>query len=400
MVRFKKRKFAIFTIVLGGSLIILQHWILQDKLPVTRDNSRHTIATKLFIHDERRRHNRDDLKLILYYTPLFGRLPWPGMTNDYNFTHWNHIPCGVQSCRISYNKSDLARSDAVLFHGRDMPSAAHMRQIAKHKTREQRWVYFIHESPKFTYYDPLLYNGFFNWTMSYRRDSDFFVPYRTYTRLEPDEVSTHEHAHNRNYAHGKDRLVAWVISHCEGLREDYVKKLTKYIKIDVYGWCSQRFNQTGKCPRASTACSNTLKRYKFILAFENSYCIDYITEKYWYAPLDHDIVPIVLGGGTYDAKNTIPGSFINVLDFLSVESLASYLLYLDRNDVAYNEFFSWRRHFKPVFPESWTCQMCAALHNDSMPEKIYHDMVEYWGERSGCEANERKVRQIIEPQLD
>lgn len=67
--------------------------------------------------------------------------------------------------------------------------------------------------------------------------------------------------------------------------------------------------------------------------------MDYITERYWYTPLDHNIVPIVLGGANYDDKNAIPGSFRNILDFSSVKSLANYLLYLDRNDTAYDEYF-------------------------------------------------------------
>ena len=391
----KKRKFTVFITFLVSSIIILQYWFLQNKLSVT-GTSRHAMTAKLAFNNEPRKHvsNKDDLKLVLFYTPLFGKSPWPGLANDYNFTHWNHISCDVQACRVSYNRRDLARSDAVIFHGRDLPSVMHMKQILKQKPPQQRWVYFIHESPKFTYYDPWLYNGYFNWTMSYRKDSDFVVPYRTYTRLQPDEI-VRVQAENRNYANGKDRLLVWIVSHCKGIREDYVRKLMKYIKVDVFGSCSRRFNQTETCPRSSAACDNKLKRYKFIFALENSYCVDYITEKYWYTPLDHDNVAIVLGGADYNDKNAIPGSFINILDFSSVESLANYLLYLDRNDTAYNEYFSWRRHFKPVLSESWTCQMCAALNNDSLPSKVYNNIDEFWGEPSNCGKNERRIQEFL-----
>ena len=395
MPRNQKRNVIVFITFLGSSIVILQYWFLQSKLPVI-DTSRHAIAAKLDFNNERRKYisNSNDLKLVLFYTPLFGKSPWPGLEKDYNFTHWNHIPCDVQSCRVTYNKSDLSRSDAVIFHGRDLPSVMDMKHIVKQKPPQQRWVYFIHESPKFTFYDPSLYNGYFNWTMSYRRDSDFFVPYRTYTRLEPDEIARIQ-AENRNYAQGKDRLLVWIVSHCKGLREDYIRKLMKFIKVDVFGSCSRRFNQTETCPRSSSVCDNKLKRYKFIFALENSYCVDYITEKYWHTPLDHDNVPIVLGGANYDDKITIPGSFINILDFPSVESLANYLLYLDKNDTAYNEYFRWRRHFKPVHPESWTCQMCAALNNDSLPSKVYNNIGEYWGEKSSCGQNERRIQEFI-----
>ncbi|XP_027050975.1 galactoside 3(4)-L-fucosyltransferase-like [Pocillopora damicornis] len=390
-----KARLLFYSISLGSSLLILQYWFLDSKIP-SRKMSDQRIATKLFFSSgPQTLRRRNALKLVLFYTTLFGERPWRGLSNDYNFTNWNRIPCAVQACRISYNRKDLNRSDAVIFHGRDLPSVSHMKRIMKFKTPHQRWVYFTHESPQFTFYEPWLYNGFFNWTMSYRRDSDFFVPYRTYTQLQPDEIENEE-TQDRNYASSKDRLVVWVVSHCQGLREEFVKKLMKYVKVDVFGWCSKRFNQTETCPRQSSACDDTLKRYKFILAFENSYCSDYVTEKYWYMPFDHDIVPVVFGGASYDQKIAIPGSFINVLDFASIKTLADYLLFLDRNENAYNEYFSWRKRYKPVLPESWTCHMCAALNNISIPSKVYKNLEDFWGERSDCATKERRIRKLVE----
>ena len=48
-------------------------------------------------------------------------------------------------------------------------------------------------------------------------------------------------------------------------------------------------------------------------------------------------MPVVYGKGYEDAFP--PKSYINVLDFKSVEDLANYLKYLDNNDTAYNEYF-------------------------------------------------------------
>lgn len=390
-----KTKTVVLIVFIGSALTFLQYRLLRQSTVVRGKTAEvHGMTMDEFMLSGEKNHGRD-LKLILFYTPLFGRLPWPGLTNNYNFTHWNRVPCRVQACKITYNKSHLIHSDAVIFHGRDLPSTAHMKQILSVKPFNQRWVYFMHESPKFTYYDPSLYNGFFNWTMSYRRDSDFFVPYRTYTQLGPDEI-VEKQSDTTNYAKDKSRLAVWIVSHCKGIREDLVRKLMKYIKVDVFGMCSKRFNQTNNCPKATRGRREILRRYKFFLAFENSYCVDYITEKYWYTPLDHGIIPVVLGSPSYDQQVAIPGSFINAMDFSSIESLANYMLFLDKNDSAYNKYFLWRKQFKPVLPGSWTCEMCAALYNNSLPVKIYNNLNSYWGEEDACSGNERKVRRFVE----
>ena len=57
-------------------------------------------------------------------------------------------------------------------------------------------------------------------------------------------------------------------------------------------------------------------------------------------PCRYDIVPVVLGGGDY-AHSAPPGSYIDALAFPTVARLAEYLLYLDANDTAYNEYFRW-----------------------------------------------------------
>ena len=40
-----------------------------------------------------------------------------------------------------------------------------------------RYVHYIMESAQYLYMNIAEMNGFFNWTMTYRRDSDFYRPY-------------------------------------------------------------------------------------------------------------------------------------------------------------------------------------------------------------------------------
>ena len=63
--------------------------------------------------------------------------------------------------------------------------------------------------------------------------------------------------------------------------------------------------------------------YQFYLAFENSLCKDYATEKLFRA-LASDLVPVVMGGANY--SNIVPPkSVINVQDFESPELLGKEL---------------------------------------------------------------------------
>ena len=52
----------------------------------------------------------------------------------------------------------------------------------------------------------------------------------------------------------------------------------------------------------------------------------------------YDVIPVVYGYGDYAAQAP-PHSYIDVLDFPKIEDLANYLIYLDKNDTAYYEYF-------------------------------------------------------------
>ena len=57
--------------------------------------------------------------------------------------------------------------------------------------------------------------------------------------------------------------------------------------------------------------------YKFYLAFENSLCADYITEKFWKV-LDYNVIPVVMNG--VNMTNFAPSnSYIDLKDFKNLE---------------------------------------------------------------------------------
>ena len=66
--------------------------------------------------------------------------------------------------------------------------------------------------------------------------------------------------------------------------------------------------------------------YKFYLAFENSNCVDYITEKFFVNGLKHNILPIVMGASKEAYERSAPfNSFLHVDDFTGPAHLAQFL---------------------------------------------------------------------------
>ena len=89
--------------------------------------------------------------------------------------------------------------------------------------------------------------------------------------------------------------------------------------------------------------------YRFYLAFENSDCADYVTEKFWANGLKHDVIPIVMGASFEEFSRVAPpGSFIHVDQFNSPEELATFLLELSKNETEYRKYFQWRNQGRVV----------------------------------------------------
>ncbi|KAI0216041.1 hypothetical protein LSAT2_031895, partial [Lamellibrachia satsuma] len=161
----------------------------------------------------------------------------------------------------------------------------------------------------------LKYHSSFNLTLTYSSDADIVktygvcLPNRETIKKDPSSLtdyirtvygtladtapwlSQEKPYVSYNRAAGKSRLVAWMVSRCAAAskRRDYVNLLQRYIPVDIYGKCG---NHTCLPSRKCEHLLNTT--YKFYLAFENSLCPEYITEKVWLR-LKEDVVPIVLG---------------------------------------------------------------------------------------------------------
>lgn len=202
----------------------------------------------------------NDTKIILFYTPFFGRKPWPNIGPPSTELNLPHANCSEKKCQITYNVDDIGKSDLIIFHSRDMPRNQ-LQQIHRYRSPRQRMAFLSLESVQNTYLGHLVIpDGFFNWTITFKRDSDFRFPYGSYARLPPDQKPPTL----IDYAASKSKFVFWAVSHCGTIREKYVKKLLNYINVDIYGHCSHIYGQNNQCSRSSN-CEDVFKPYKFYL---------------------------------------------------------------------------------------------------------------------------------------
>ncbi|CAG0894893.1 unnamed protein product [Cyprideis torosa] len=281
--------------------------------------------------------------------------------------------CPVDRCQFS---KDDETADVVIFKDwvPDRPPGR----------SNQIWVLYMLESPFHTAHGK---KNAVNWTATYRHDSDLVAPYDKWVYYDPRVKRKQV---QKNYATGKTKKVAWFVSNCgaKNGRLEFAKELSKYIDVDIYGRCGKRM-----CSRWDPKCFNLLNSdYKFYLAFENSNCRDYITEKLFKNGLSHDILPIVIfshdilpivmGAHPEDyARATPVHSFIHVEDFAGPKELADYLHHLDRNDDLYNEYFEWKGTGEMINTAFW-CRLCAMAHEPSVTKS--YDVNEWWRGNGAC----------------
>lgn len=324
---------------------------------------------------------------VLSWTPAYGE-----------FSHWdwwfsrNNIektcPEVADRCVFTTDKQRLNQSDAVAF----MTYSGALRlkeditpQLPPYRLPHQRWIYLSLEPPELDAENENLTQlaGVFNWTMNYRRDADVFAPFgRALLRklpLEQRQVAMH-----RDYAQGKTKLVAWFVSHCvtPGRRENYVEELQRHLPVDIWGACGPF-----KCePPRSDKCYQQLAAYKFYLAFENTLCEDYVTEKFFNI-LSSDVIPVVFGGANYSVFAPA-GSYINALDFASPKDLADFLLQLSNDSERYNRYFDWKRGYSvtTIKDPFYVCEMCLKLMDPDQPPKTYENIHDWWYRGGKCRA--------------
>lgn len=234
--------------------------------------------------------------------------------------------CPFQNCIVTKNKkyfNDITDFDAILFLGSEL---ANLSSVPHARAEYQKYV-FVSRDPASVYPVTSEYDSFFNWTWTYKLNSDIQSKYFVIRNKDGTIVGPKQEMHWMNFRYmkpisplikrkllKKKTAAIWFASHYTTLSdyEPFVltlrKELFQYnMKLRICGRCGL-YNA---CPikNMNDCLIPSGNKYYFSLAFEDSLCEDYVTRMVLHA-LQHLTVPIVLGGANY--TRFVPFNNINV----------------------------------------------------------------------------------------
>lgn len=258
---------------------------------------------------------KQTMKYILIWTYQKGKDNLNMLKGQNSFIKQN---CKFTNCFISRNKNllknDYTHFDAILFHGENFKWNSE--KLPKRRSWQQKYV-FVSKEPADE--NPICNgktNNYFNWTWTYKLDSDIISPFikvknKIGTIIGPklnmkwitDTPISHE---LRDKLKRKSKDVILIEENCRNIRHNFFYNFTVLnelktalelfnLNLDIYGPCS-----SNKCPNNNfTNCLNLVEReYRFYLVFERSFTKDYVTKNLLNA-LNHYSVPILLGNYSY-----------------------------------------------------------------------------------------------------
>ena len=298
----------------------------------------------------------------------------------HSFPYWYNLKSGPlafascdYSCTLTLDAELMEEGDSVVIYSHHFSP-----QVQPLGNPDQIWVYFSVESPFHSDNDVFAkpeWHHRFNWTMTYRRDSDFYFGYGDFVKPS----SPIPHRSFSSLVAGKSKMVAWFVSNCntQSKREEFAAALKDFIQVDIYGLCGDL-----KCGKGGNqTCFDMLSRdYYFYLAFENSLCKDYLTEKLYHTMKVVDIIPVVRGGADY-ATLLPQNSFIDASQFPSIKALADYLRQVAGDRKVYESYLAWKNEWQVIEPIPFSfCEFCERLHHPKRWARVYPNVDSWWRE--------------------
>lgn len=260
-----------------------------------------------------------DKPLILFYTRYFAKN-----------ADLRSIDPGIPA-HFTNDRRLIEKADAVVFH---LPNKKEFGDARKYPG--QLWVLWSQESSQNLpmMRDPTFLRNF-DLRMTYETDADVWAPYLP----KREQWLGTRRAEVKPKASDAPVVMFQSSGFNLSRREEFVSELARHVGLHSYG----RFlnNRSVEGPDLGIVTKlETIARYPFCIAFENSICDDYVTEKL-FEPLLVGSVPLYLGASNA-ARFAPPGSFIDVTKFAGPKQLADYLKHLLQNPGEYEAYFQWR----------------------------------------------------------
>lgn len=335
--------------------------------------------------------NDTDVPLVIedncIYNISFYNIPYYIKNRPMAMKNVNFSQCEYTNCRVVYDGKNTSNINAVIFDGRFVGKQVPFRP------RDQIWIFAAHESPAHlelsgVWHRPPWKNSF-NWTMTYDQStSDIYLPY--------GEIRTREKASygKRNFtkiALNKKDGALIVMSNCNphSKRGEYINALKQYFPITVLGHCGKKWS-CGKQYIHDNCFAILNTTYTFFLAFENSLCREYFTEKL-FENYNNDILIVTRGGYKNESVLKFPaGSVISTNKFKSVKELGEYMSAIAKDPVMLAKMLQEKSKFYGVGYEKTLpramCDLCKMMNN----QKKYHREIKDIGERMYQKAPCRK----------
>jgi len=247
---------------------------------------------------------------------------------------WNDLPVTEPDdccCEIWYDRSLWQQADAIVFHLPQLRTSG----FPPRKLPHQFWVAWSMESeanyPMLARRSEL--TSMFDVWMTYQRHSDVWCPYfdrSMIARLQAPPIKKTATCPAAAFLSSPFDLSG---------RRALLDDLMREMPVDSYGKINRNQPLRSGSPRSVKL--ETIARYKFTFAFENSISRDYVTEKF-FDPLLAGSVPVYFGAP--NIEDFAPGDkcFIDASHFDTPQALARYLLHLDADEDAYAEYLRWK----------------------------------------------------------
>lgn len=304
------------------------------------------------------------VKTVLIYGNLTDMKDWPELSNFYKYfsksklkAHEVFYKCPTFDCVIKVSLgtsySLFQGKDAIIFGMLPKVFEGRLDDLIERKPEDgQTWIFYSTETPlRIVNWNRDVRIGDLKYhkIMSYRLDSDIHIPFAYYEPYNKTEQLLHVNESQANFVVNKTKDVIWIGSNCKQIfwpRIPMMQRLQRLIALDDFGKCG-RFHCL---PKRSARCADIFRKYHFYLAFANSECYEYITEKFWWNALGHDVIPVVYGAPKSDFEMLAPpNSYIHISDFYRAKELVDFLTDIKDSSDKYKQYFKWKERGRIVY---------------------------------------------------